>query len=123
MQKKILIFDDDKDILFLSEYLLKQMGWEVHTSPNCNNIIALVKQVMPSIILMDNWIPDSGDIAATQKIKADEELRSIPVIFFSANNDIKNLAEQAGADTYLSKPFDIANFEEIINNMLLKNSA
>ena len=123
MQKKILIFDDDKDILFLSEYLLKQMGWEVHTSPNCNNIIALVKQVMPSIILMDNWIPDSGGIAATQKIKADEELRSIPVIFFSANNDIKNLAEQAGADTYLSKPFDIANFEEIINNMLLKNSA
>lgn len=117
MDKCIFIFDDDEDILFLCTYLLKEMGWEVHTRTDCNNIVEVVKEVKPSVILMDNWIPDSGGIAATQMIKADPELNKIPVIFFSANNDIKKLSEEAKADTYLSKPFEILQFEELINNI------
>ncbi len=117
MKKNILILDDDKDILFVCSYLLEEMGWEVHTQTNCNNILELVKEIKPAIILMDNWIPDTGGIVATQTLKADKELRSIPVIFFSANSDIKNLCIEAGADMYLSKPFDIAVFEKIINTM------
>lgn len=115
MKKSILIFDDDKDILFVCSYLLEEMGWQVHTRTNCNNILELVREVKPTIILMDNWIPDTGGIVATQTLKADKELRSIPVIFFSANGDIKKSCIEAGADTYLSKPFDIADFEKIIN--------
>lgn len=117
LKKNILILDDDKDILFVCTYLLEEMGWQVHTQTHCNNILELIKSVKPVIILMDNWIPDSGGIVATQTIKADPLLRSIPVIFFSANSDIKNLSQQAGADTYLSKPFDIADFEKIINQV------
>ena len=116
MKKSILILDDDKDILFVCAYLLEEMGWDVHTRTHCNDVLELVKELKPAIILMDNWIPGMGGIVATQILKADKELRSIPIIFFSANSDIKNLSIEAGADMYLSKPFDIDVFEKVIKN-------
>ena len=67
---------------------------------------------------MDNWIPDTGGIIATQTIKSQPDLMKIPVIYFSANNDIESLAKQAGADTYLEKPFDLTELELVIDKML-----
>jgi two-component system cell cycle response regulator DivK len=67
---------------------------------------------------MDNWIPDTGGIVATQSIKADPELRNIPIIYFSANNDIKSLAKEAGADAFLEKPFDIEDLERVVLSVL-----
>ena len=110
-----MIFDDDLDILSICSYILEEQGWEVFTSTHCNNIIENVERVMPQVILMDNWIPETGGIAATQALKKHPELKNIPVIYFSANNDIQTLARQAGADTYLEKPFDLTELEEIIN--------
>ena len=122
MPKKILILDDDSDILSICTYILEELGWEVSTRTNCNNVLELVRQVKPQVILMDNWIPDTGGIIATQTIKADPELRSIPIIYFSANHDIETLSREAGADTYLEKPFDISQFEEVINSAMLNHS-
>ena len=109
--------DDDSDILSICTYILEELGWQVQTRTNCNNILDLVREFQPHVILMDNWIPDSGGVIATQTIKADPELKSIPVIYFSANHDIENLSKEAGADTYLEKPFDISQFEEVINSV------
>lgn len=118
MPKKVLIFDDDEDILAICTYILEEQGWEVSTFSNCNNIIEKVKSIMPDVILMDNWIPDSGGIIATQTIKQQERLKNIPVVYFSANNDIKTLAQQAGADSFLAKPFDLEELENIVNHAI-----
>ena len=117
MAKRILIFDDDMDILSICSYILEEQGWEVHTRTHCNNIIETLTEVRPAVILMDNWIPDTGGIIATQLIKQHEEFRLIPVIYFSANNDIKTLAQKAGADTFLAKPFDINELEEVVKRV------
>jgi CheY-like chemotaxis protein len=117
VQKRILIFDDDIDILSICSYILEEEGWHVQTSTNCNNIVEKVRDVRPDVILMDNWIPNTGGIIATQTLKSDDELKNIPVIYFSANNDIQSLAKQAGADTYLAKPFDITELENIISQV------
>jgi DNA-binding NtrC family response regulator len=118
--KKIVIFDDDEDILSICAYILEEQGWEVHTFTDCNNIIEKVLPLMPSVILMDNWIPDVGGIVATQSLKNDEKLKNIPVVYFSANSDIQLLADHAGAETYLAKPFDLDELEKTINNVLQK---
>lgn len=117
MSKKVLIFDDDEDILAICTYILEEQGWEVSTFSNCNNVIEKVESIMPEVIFMDNWIPDSGGIVATQAIKQQERLKHIPVIYFSANNDIKTLAKQAGADSFLAKPFDLEELENIVNQV------
>lgn len=119
-EKKIIIFDDDEDILSICSYILEEQGWEVHTFTDCNNIIEKVSSINPLVILMDNWIPDAGGIIATQTLKKSEEFKNIPVIYFSANSDIQLLAEHAGAETYLAKPFDLDDLEQIINTVLIK---
>lgn len=114
MANKLMIFDDDKDILAICTFIFKRLGWEVHSSENCNDIAFKVKQEQPDVILMDNWIPDEGGITATRILKQDKELKHIPVIYFSANRDVESLAEQAGADAYIKKPFDLKEFENIV---------
>jgi len=67
--KKIVIFDDDEDILSICVYILEEQGWEVYTYTNCNNIVERISEIKPDVILMDNWIPDEGGIIATQILK------------------------------------------------------
>lgn len=118
--KKIIIFDDDEDILSICSYILAQQGWEVFTYTDCNEITERVASVSPAVILMDNWIPDTGGIIATQTLKNTAELKHIPVIYFSANSDIQLLANHAGAETYLAKPFDLDDLEKVIKRVLVK---
>ncbi len=112
--KKVIIFDDDEDILAICSYILEESGWTVYTFTDCSNVAERVRQINPQIILMDNWIPDEGGIVATQQLKQSEDLRMIPVIYFSANSDIEKLSKQAGADGYLEKPFDLDDLITII---------
>lgn len=116
--KRILIFDDDVDILSICSYILEESGWEVHTRDNCNYVADTVRSIDPDVILMDNWIPETGGIEATRTIKKEEDLKNIPVVYFSANNDIQSLAKEAGADTFLEKPFDIDALEAVITGVL-----
>jgi two-component system cell cycle response regulator DivK len=120
--KKIVIFDDDEDILSICSYVLNQQGWEVFTYTDCNEIAERIVAVMPSVILMDNWIPDTGGIVATQTLKNSDQLKHIPVIYFSANSDIQLLAQHAGAETYLPKPFDLDELEKVIDRVLAKKA-
>jgi DNA-binding NtrC family response regulator len=118
--KKIIIFDDDEDILSICSYILAEKGWEVFTYTDCNSIVERVSSINPAVIMMDNWIPDAGGIVATQTLKSTEGLREIPVIYFSANSDIQLLASHAGAETYLAKPFDLDDLENVIDKVLTK---
>jgi len=121
LNKKIVIFDDDEDILSICSYILEEQGWKVQVFTDCNDIAAKVSGIMPDVILMDNWIPDDGGIIATQILKKSESLKNIPVIYFSANSDIELLAKHAGAETYLAKPFDLEELERVINTVLVKS--
>lgn len=109
-----MIFDDDKDILSICTFIFKRLGWEVSSSENCNDILEKVRAENPDVILMDNWIPEQGGIVATRQLKDSEDLKNIPVIYFSANRDVEALASQAGADTYIKKPFDLKEFENMV---------
>lgn len=105
--RKIVIFDDDRDILSICSYILEEHNWQVYAFTDCNDHIARVRRIMPDVILMDNRIPDTGGFAATQTLKNEADLKHIPVIYFSGNSDIRVLAEAAGAEAYLEKPFDL----------------
>jgi DNA-binding NtrC family response regulator len=122
LTKKIVIFDDDEDILSICSFILEEQGWEVYAFTDCNKIAEKVSAIHPNVILMDNWIPDDGGIIATQTLKKSEDLKNIPVIYFSANSDIELLANHAGAETYLAKPFDLEELERVINTVWVNNS-
>ena len=116
--KKIFIFDDNLEILELCTEILEDLGCQVKTSPTTNNVEQQVLDYMPDLIFMDNWLPDISGIEATRMIKSNENLKNIPILYFSANSNIDALAKEAGADDYLAKPFDIDQFEEVVKKYI-----
>ena len=116
MPKKVIIFDNDEDMLSICHDILSKLGWEVHTRNICTGLISTLENIQPSVILIDNDIHDLGGVIATQTIKSHCTLKDIPVIYFSAHHQIKILAEKAGADTYLEKPFKIKELEKVITS-------
>ena len=117
-KQTILIFDDDRELLDLCTVILEKKGFTVHTSENCNGLFEKINQFKPDVILMDNWIPDIGGVESTILLKSNPQTKSIPVVFFSANNDVPALAAKAGADTYITKPFNISDLEDTIMEMV-----
>ena len=111
-----MIYDDDTDLLEVCTLILQSKNFDVITKDRCNAILDDLDIHKPDVILMDNWIPDQGGVKATRLIKASEQFNHIPVIFFSANNDVSEMAVEAGAEYSLQKPFDITELESIVIN-------
>lgn len=118
MGKRIIIYDDDKDILLVVSTILKIEGYEVVCKEDCRQLDQDLETFQPKVILMDNWLPDFGGVKATQYIKEQPAYKHIPVIFFSANSNVEELAKEAGADFLLKKPFDMAELKQTINRAI-----
>lgn len=114
MAYKILIYDDDKDILDVTSAILRMRGFEVEVRNNCREITKDVIEEQPDVILMDNWLPDIGGVKAVQQLKSSDDFKNIPVIFFSANSHVEELAKEAGADYMLKKPFELMELQNLV---------
>ena len=104
--KLVAVFDDDQDLLNIFRFLFEDEGFDVQTFQDCDRIVEKVRSIAPDLILMDNWIPSTGGEVAVQRLKSEKDLKDIPVIYVSANNDVKEIAARAGADRFLAKPFE-----------------
>lgn len=118
MDNCVLICDDDADILEVTKTILQLKGYHVETLMNCDDLVSKVEAMKPSVILMDLWIPDIGGGEATRLLKSNPATKDIPVVIFSANNDIEKVAMNAGANDYLRKPFEISDLEKVIERHL-----
>lgn len=118
-EKKVFIFDDNEELLELCSLILEDLGCEIKTSMVSDNPDSQVLEFGPDIIFMDNWLPNISGVEATQIIKANEKVSHIPVIYISANNNIEDLAREAGADDFLAKPFDITDLEDMVKKHAL----
>ncbi len=114
MRKKVIIYDDDSDLLEVCSLILQSRNFEVITKDKCTTILTDLEKYEPDVVIMDNWIPDIGGIKATRLMKESSRFQHIPVIFFSANNDVNEMAADAGAEFSLQKPFDISDLENIV---------
>ncbi|MDB5231780.1 MAG: response regulator receiver protein [Chitinophagaceae bacterium] len=104
-KKKIMVIDDDEAILDVVSIMLEQEGYEVIINKG-NNISLTNKDIMPDLILLDVRLSGIDGRTICKNLKASELLKSLPVILFSANADIKEIAASCGADGYVAKPFN-----------------
>jgi DNA-binding response OmpR family regulator len=107
MKKRVLIFDDDPDILEVCAIVLRSHGFETSTQRDCEDILQKIDQFRPDVVLMDNKIPPVGGVLAARTVKASPNHAGLPIVFFSANLEVAKLAGDAGADQYIEKPFDL----------------
>ena len=105
-RKRILLVDDDEDLLLLMSGNLKSEGFDISISPNAANISAIINIKHPDLIFLDihmNGI-DGGQIC--KKLKSSPDTANIPIVMFSANDNIALIADQCGADAFIPKPFN-----------------
>ena len=104
--KKILVADDDPDILNAMKIILEQEGFEVIITRSATSVLSLCEQ-LPDLIFIDIRMSGEDGNDVCKKIKSDHQWKSIPVIIFSANNDTREMANASGADGFLLKPFNL----------------
>ena len=103
---KILLVDDEQDILEIVSYNLSQEGYQIFTAANGVEAIAKAQTVIPHLILMDVMMPKMDGMEATEAIRKIPELSNAIIAFFTARSeDYSQVAGfEAGADDYITKP-------------------
>jgi DNA-binding response OmpR family regulator len=112
-RKKILIVDDEKLNLEFFEVMLSKLGFTVHEAKDGVEALESLKSFYPDLILLDNIMPRMSGWELTKILKNDERYASIPIIMFSAMDDVKDKVAgfELGIDDYITKPF---NFFEVL---------
>ena len=106
LHNKILLVDDEQDILEFLSYNLRKEGYEVFTSTNGKKAIEIAKEVKPQLIILDVMMPDLDGIETCRELRAIEDLNDVVISFLTARGeDYSQIAGfDAGADDYINKP-------------------
>ena len=117
---KILVVDDERDIVTIIDKVLKKSGYEVITAHDGIECIKKVETGPPDLILLDNIMPNMDGQAVLSKLKASKETADIPVIMLTALADQEHItgAQKGGAVEYIIKPFDYTVLLEKIAQVL-----
>ncbi len=118
LNTKILLVDDNRDILEAVQLLLEDAGYSVLAIDNGEYVEHLNKNPLPDIILLDMLLSGKDGTQLITKLKADQLTKNIPVILNSAHPQAKNMWKASGADDFISKPFDIDELLNIIEKHL-----
>ena len=116
--KKIFVADDDIDILSIIQIILELEGYEVHATVNANDIFNYEKK-FPDLIILDIWMGKVDGRKICGQLKKHNLMKDIPVMFISANADIKEMKELYNAQEYISKPFEMRKLLDKVNAILL----
>lgn len=117
--KSILVADDNPAILDALKIMLKEEGYEVATTED-GAVAKYMKEPLPDLLLLDIWMSgiDGRDIC--KHLKSVAETKHIPVIMISATKGIEKIAKDAGADDFISKPFQMDYLLEVVASHLNK---
>jgi two-component system response regulator (stage 0 sporulation protein F) len=117
MKGTILIVDDQKGVRRLLEELFKKEGWEVHMAADGREAIEQVDALLPDIILMDMKMPNMNGLEASQRIL--EKHGDVNIIMMTAYGEMEivNKALDAGVKKCITKPFDIMDLRNMVNQL------
>lgn len=119
--KKILIVDDEPNIVMALEYTLKKNDFQVFIARDGEEAIAIAQDKIPDVVVLDIMMPKVDGFEVLNFIKKHKDLNKTKVIFLSAKNkenDIQKGLDQ-GADQYLTKPFSMKKLIQEIDNQIL----
>ncbi|MBP5983467.1 MAG: response regulator [Fluviicola sp.] len=105
--KKILIVDDEPNIVLSLDYLVRKKGYTPFIARNGSEALAIAHAEIPDLILLDIMMPDIDGYEVCQTLKSDERFAATKIIFLSAKSKKEDIEKglQMGADKYFTKPF------------------
>jgi DNA-binding response OmpR family regulator len=120
MAKRVLIADDEPNIVASLEFLMEQAGYEVKVAANGQEALELAASFRPDLVLLDVMMPGKNGYEVCQSIKSDPATRAVKVIMLSAKGRDIEVAKglELGADAYVTKPFATRDLVAQIRDML-----
>ena len=124
-REKILIVDDEKDIVELVEYNLKKEGYRTISAYTGEKALDLVKREMPDLIVLDLMLPGIDGLEVCRMLKKDSHTSRIPVIMLTAKGEETDIVVglELGADDYVTKPFGVRQLIARVKTVLRRASA
>ena len=113
--KRVLVVDDNNDILWVVETILRRYGFDVVTTLRGEEVLAKTKKFFPQLILLDVFLSGVDGIEVCNILKSTPETKDIPVIMFSAHTNFSDLKKFCKADDFVAKPFDTNELVKKIN--------
>jgi len=121
MEKKILIVDDEVDLVDLVKLRLEANSYQVVVAYDGQAALGVVKKEKPDLIILDLMLPKLDGYKVCRMLKFDQKYKKIPIILFSAKaqDEDKTIGEEVGADAYVVKPFEpkvlLAKIKELLD--------
>jgi len=122
MKNIIYLVEDDKDIREVVEYLLTGIGLNIQTYGTISEFKKGLEVTLPDMIILDIMLPDGNGTDICRELKLAELTRSIPVLLMSAHSDGKSPDGKLYADDFISKPFDVEDLIQRIEQKLQTTS-
>ncbi|MEZ4888511.1 MAG: response regulator [Chitinophagales bacterium] len=120
MNKKILIVDDEPNIVTSLQFLLQQNGYEVDVAQNGVEALQKIEVNVPNLVLLDVMMPVMDGFEVSKRIRENSEWDEVCIIYLTAKgrqeDKVKGYAK--GADMYITKPFSTRDLVEQVNDML-----
>ena len=118
--KKILLVDDEPNIIMSLEYTFKKNNFQVFIARDGQEALDILKTEQPDLIILDIMMPNVDGYATIESVRKDEKLNNCKVIFLSAKNKESDIEKgmNLGANAYMTKPFSIKKLVELVNELL-----
>jgi len=120
MSERVLIVEDNKLNLRLTDFILRSKGYEVYAASNAEECLEACRLHRPAVILMDLQLPGVDGLTLTRQLKASPDTKDILIVALTARamKSDKEKALEAGCDSYISKPIDTQELPEVIGQLL-----
>ena len=118
--KKILIVDDEQDIVESLKFVLESSDYSCYTAFNVEEGLKLAKELIPDLIILDVMMPKINGYKISRLLKYDSKYKNIPILMITARSqeEDKLIGEETGADEYITKPFDLDNVLKTVDKYL-----
>jgi two-component system, OmpR family, alkaline phosphatase synthesis response regulator PhoP len=123
-QKKILVVDDEPDLVETVRFPLEMEGYQVLVAQNGEEGLNQAKRESPDLIILDLMLPKLDGYKVCRLLKFDEKYKHIPILMLTAKTQEKDklLGKETGADDYMTKPFDIDKLMEKVKFYLTRTA-
>lgn len=120
MAARILIADDEPNILVSLEYLMKREGFDVSVARDGEEALEALRREKPDLVLLDVMMPRRTGFEVCQEVRADDALRAVRVLMLTAKGRDTDIAKgmAMGADAYMTKPFSTRELVQKVREML-----
>lgn len=117
MAKLIYVVEDDDDIRFIVEYILLESGYQVESLATAKEFREQLAAKKPELVILDVMLPDGNGIEICRNLKKNADTMQIPIVIMSAHAAEKSILEEACADNFISKPFDLDRLLQIVQQI------